>query len=68
MLKSELSATNAIEVLRLESQANAEHRRLALAAKNEHDEQVGHAELKETKLKTETNNLASADDALKEQM
>eukprot|EP00972_Heterocapsa_arctica_P004319 641675-Heterocapsa_arctica.AAC.1 len=67
-LKAELNATNASEVLRLESQANAEHHRLALAAKNEHDEQVRHAELKETNLKAETHNNMSADDVSKEQM
>eukprot|EP00972_Heterocapsa_arctica_P028443 4182905-Heterocapsa_arctica.AAC.1 len=60
--KAELNTTNASEVLRLESQANVEHHRLALAAKNEHDEQVRHAELKETKLKAETHNNMSADD------
>eukprot|EP00972_Heterocapsa_arctica_P112731 16433486-Heterocapsa_arctica.AAC.1 len=38
------------------------------SAESEHDEQVRHAELKETKLKAETHNLASADDALEEQM
>eukprot|EP00972_Heterocapsa_arctica_P114665 16443593-Heterocapsa_arctica.AAC.1 len=58
MLKAELIATNA-------SEANAEHHRLALAAKNE---QVRHAELKETKLKAETQINTSTDDALKEQM
>eukprot|EP00972_Heterocapsa_arctica_P105681 15569410-Heterocapsa_arctica.AAC.1 len=68
MLKAELTATNASEIRKLESRANAEHHQLPLAAKNEHDEQVRHAELEETKLEAETHNLASADDALKEQM
>eukprot|EP00972_Heterocapsa_arctica_P001074 151541-Heterocapsa_arctica.AAC.1 len=59
MLKSELHATNASEIQTLESLATAERRELALAAKNEHDEQVRHAELKETRFVAETRNLAS---------